>query len=81
MADEVRAVTTSSKLEMSFGCQDGTTKTITLSNANASVTDQAVQDLMETIVTSAGSIFDPVPIMPKAAKIVTTTSTDLDIED
>lgn len=73
------ATTTSTKLEMSFGCVDGSSITISMSNVNPEATASSVQGLTQAIV-SGGSIFDPQPVMAKAAKLVTTTSSDVDLQ-
>ena len=73
------AITTVTKLSMTFTTADGTT-TISYNYADPNVSVQNVNALMAGIITN-GSIFAKVPLAAKSAKIVTTQTTDVNISE
>ena len=66
------------KLIMQFGTDAGETMSLSYNYIDPAVDAENVQALAETILTG-GSIFEKNPIMIKAAKLVTTTETDVDL--
>ena len=74
------AVSTTSKLEITFTDQDDKNFIVGLNHANASATTAQVKNLADTLLANA-EIFQR-PMMSKVgAKMITTTSTDIDIDD
>ena len=67
-----------SKLVMSFLKADGSEMSLSYNYADPEVEAENLTALMNGIITN-GSIFENVPAVSKSAKIVTTTTTELDI--
>lgn len=73
------AVVTTNVLSMTFTTDNGSSKTWKVTNFNPEAPAIAIKDLVNGFI-SNGSIFANVPILAKSAKIVATTSTDVEID-
>lgn len=73
------AVVTTNVLSMTFSTNTGESTTIRISEFNPEIDSERVGVLMNTIITN-GSIFKKVPVLAKSAKIVATTTTDVDLD-
>ena len=73
------AVVTTNVLSITFATQDGSTSTIRISQFNPEATELEITDLADGFVAN-GQIFKNVPVMAKSAKIVATTTTDVNID-
>lgn len=73
------AVVTTNVLSMTFSTNTGESTTIRISEFNPEIDSERVGVLMNTIITN-GAIFKKVPALAKSAKIVATTTTDVDLD-
>lgn len=73
------ATTTTAKLVMVFTSATGDDVTFSYNHADTEMAASSVQALVQGLITN-GSIFAVPPVAAKSAKIVTTTSEDVDLE-
>ena len=69
---------TTTKIVLDFAKANGSTCTQTYEHARQDVSNANIKSLMQGIVAN-GAIFTNVPVAIKAAKIVTTDTTDVDL--
>ena len=74
------ATTTTSKVVMSFIDEDEKDMNVTLNNAKSDASAAAVKTFMDVMIDKSACFQRP-PYQKTGAKIVTTTSTDLDISN
>lgn len=74
------ATTTTAKVVMSFIDEDERAMSMTLQNAKSDATGAQVKAFMDVMI-SKSACFQRAPYQKTGAKIVTTTSTDLDVSD
>lgn len=67
------------KLVLTFTLASGEESKLTFNHADKNVENTDVKALMTAIVAN-GSIYKSVPVAPKAAKVVVTTETDIDLD-
>lgn len=69
-----------SRLVLTFVNSSGNDVVMTFDYADPSISNSAVKNLMNTIITN-GSIYDNVPVTAKSAKMVITSETEYNISD
>ena len=69
-----------SKIVIQYATTGGENVNHTWNYANPAVSNAAVQALTQTTIASA-EIFDKVPVLAKSAKIVTTTESEIDLNE
>ena len=74
-----KIMATTTKLALTFNIGSNKTSVINYNYAKPSVTEAQVQALASGIVTN-GSIFKKVPLSVKSAKLITTDTTEFDVE-
>ncbi|MBR0097069.1 MAG: DUF2922 family protein [Synergistaceae bacterium] len=75
------ATTTSNRLVCKFENLEGKALSKSFNYANASATAANVKALMNAIITNGDDVFNDVPTQKTSAQMITTTTTDIDIED
>ncbi|MBQ4418540.1 MAG: DUF2922 family protein [Synergistaceae bacterium] len=75
------ATVTSSRLVCKFKDLAGNAVNKSFNHANASATAANVKALMNAIITNGDDVFNDVPTQKVSAQMITTTTTDIDIED
>lgn len=73
------AVVTTNVLSITFGTATGDSTNIRISQFNPETDAEHVNIIAQAIIT-AGDIFKKPPVVPKSAKIVATTTTDVELE-
>lgn len=74
------ATVTSSRLVCKFKDLEGKAVNKSFNYANASATATNVKALMDAIITNGENVFNDVPTQKTSAQMITTTTTDIDIE-
>lgn len=75
------ATTTTSRLVCKFKNLEGKAINKSFNYANASATAANVKALMNAIITNGDDVFNDVPTQKTSAQMITTTTTDIDVED
>lgn len=71
---------TSQRLVINFECEDGKKHNFSFSNASELPRTADVKTLISTMKTN-GAIFQNVPVNALSAKVIVTTSSEIDISD
>ena len=75
------ATTTTSRLVCKFKTLEDKAINKSFNYANASATAVNVKALMNAIITNGDDVFNDVPTQKTGAQMITTTTTDIDVED